>query len=219
MTQTTTESLPSRISPNENSSSSSQSLQSNSSVQGSSSLPIAGSAHNCIYTSTAKDRNLTYQVSVQGSVTFKACDIFRESEEYPAWVKCGFWKSTLCLPQEEDSHIQRVMKVIKCISALSKTEQVGSIHLSIAYLLLYICYKALQGSFECRASFERVDRRDSILRQLYAEDWNTVDEKTRKRRLQGLKRQISVGKRWFVAVNKLSFGAIILCGRRLCSIV
>ena len=163
LTQTTTESLPSRISPNENSSSSSQPLQSNSLVQGSSSLPIAGSAHNSIYTSTAKDRNLTYQVSVQGSVTFKACDIFRESEEYPAWVKCGFWKSTLCLPQKEDSHIQRVVKVIKCISALSETEQVGSIHLSIAYLLLYICYKALQGSFECRVSFERVNRCDSIL--------------------------------------------------------
>ena len=134
-------------------------------------------------------------------------------------MKYGFWKLTLCLLQKEDSHIQHIVKVIKCISALSETEQVGSIHLSVAYLLLYICYKALQGSFECRASFERVDRRDSILRQLYAEDWNTVDDKTRKRRLQGLKRQISVGKRWFVAVNKLSFGAIILCGRRLCSIV
>ena len=88
-------------------------------------------------------------------MTFKACDIFREDatslliEEYPAWVKCGFWKSTLCLPQKEDSHIQRVVKVIKCISALSETEQIGSIHLSVAYLLLYICYKALQGSFEC----------------------------------------------------------------------
>ena len=78
LTQTATKSLPSRISPNENSSSSSQPLQSNSSVQDSSSLPLAGSAHNSIYTSTAKDRNLTYQVSVQGSVTFKACDIFRE---------------------------------------------------------------------------------------------------------------------------------------------
>ena len=68
-------------------------------------------------------------------------------------------------------------------------------------------------------SFERVDRHDLILQQLYAEDWNTVDDKTHKRQLQGLERQISVGKRWFVAVKKLSFEAIILCRRRLCSIV
>lgn len=69
------------------------------------------------------------------------------------------------------------------------------------------------------ASFERVAGRDSILQQLYVEDWDTVDDKTRKRRLQGLKKQISIGKRWFVTANKLSFGAIILCGRRLCSFV
>ena len=181
----TTDSLPSWISLNENSSSSSQSIQSNSSVRDSSSLPLAGSAHNSIYTSTMKNRNLTCQVSVQGSVTFKACDIFREDatslliEEYPAWVKSGFWKSILCLPQTEDSHLQRVVKVIKCISTLLETEQVGSVHLSVAYLLLYMCYKALQGSFEFRASFGRVDRRDSILRQLYGEDW-IVDDKTRK---------------------------------------
>ena len=62
---------------------------------------------------------------------FKACDIFCESatslliEVYPAWVKCGFWKLTLYLLQKEDFHIQHVVKVIKCISALSETEQVS----------------------------------------------------------------------------------------------
>jgi len=185
-------------------------------------LPLLGSAQN---SSMAKDRSLTYQVLVQGSVTFKACDVFREDatslliEEYPAWVKYGFWKSTLCLPQTEDSHLQRVVKAVKCVSTLSGTEQIGSVHLSVAYLLLYVCYKAFQGSFERRASFERVAGHDSILQQLYVEDWDTVDDKTRKRRLQGLKKQISIGKRWFVTANKLSFGAIILCGRRLCSFV
>lgn len=37
------------------------------------------------------------------------------------------------------------------------------------------------------ASFERVAGRDSILQQLYAEDWDTVDDKTRKRQLPRFK--------------------------------
>ena len=102
-------------------------------------------------------------------MTFEACDIFHEDstslliEEYPAWVKCGFWESTLCLPQKEDSHIQRVVKVIKCISALSETEQIGSIHLSVAY---YSCTYAIRP-FRVALSAGRALRESIGVTQFY----------------------------------------------------
>ncbi|OAT05047.1 hypothetical protein BDBG_01499 [Blastomyces gilchristii SLH14081] len=97
----------------------------------------------------------------------------------------------------------------RCVNVLEGREEVGSMLLQVAMLLQYQCYRSLQ---------EHCPRNSivtSSLKQIFAEDWDRMDASTRATHRSKLHRQLERGRRWSIVTKRLSFGVLILGGKKL----
>lgn len=68
-------------------------------------------------------------------------------------------------------------------------------------------------------SLENAGLYDTILRRLYAEEWDHLSDGARQRLRDKLKRQLVIGRRWSAAVAHLSHGAMLLAGKKLSTLM
>jgi hypothetical protein len=151
---------------------------------------------------------------------FTSTDLFRSDvgdllqNLYPAWQQEGFWGTECDLFHAQDSIIHRLVKVTKYVTKLRECERVGHIQLEVGFLLQYVLFDELS-----RCCSRDVHPADIVMKALYPEDWETVSLKIQTARHGKLRKQLNFGRRWSMAVEKLSCGVILLGGRRLSSIM
>ena len=154
-------------------------------------------------------------------MVFSRTDLFRDNAtamiqtQYPLWQKGHFWKADLIIPKRQDSALQCLLKAARSLDMLKESDRIGSIYLEMAYLLHFLCYK------EFIQSHVRTDSGaiETFLKHLYTTDWNQVDKEVQLKRRALLQNKVSIGKRWYITVGKLSYGAIILCGKKLSTVM
>jgi hypothetical protein len=160
------------------------------------------------------------QVVILSQTTFMATDLFRGDAasmirvQYPLWRKGRFWKDNLNLPNRQGT-LQRLLRASRRLDMLDKSERIGSIHLEMSYLFYFICYTKFMNCHiktDCSAT-------ETLLKHLYRGDWDDINTQVQQKRRKHLQHRVSTGKKWFITVQKLSYGVIILCGRRLSTIM
>ncbi|KAF4218561.1 hypothetical protein CNMCM5878_004810 [Aspergillus fumigatiaffinis] len=151
---------------------------------------------------------------------FTYTDLFRTDVRdllqnlYPAWQQEGFWGIESGMFHAHDFIIQRLVKVTKYVTKLRECERIGQVQLEVGFLLQYVLFDEL--SKRCSRA---VRPADIVMKALYPEDWEAVSLKIKTTRRRKLRKQLDFGRRWSMAVEKLSGGVILLGGRRLSSII
>ncbi|KAJ5215204.1 uncharacterized protein N7498_001611 [Penicillium cinerascens] len=103
--------------------------------------------------------------------------------------------------QAESGDLNRIVEVTRRLNNLGH-EKVGSIALEMTYLFQFHCYQQYRSGNEIL--YEKHARLyDIILEQLYANEWFTLDEKTRSQRRYRIANQIKIGRRWSICVSSL----------------
>jgi hypothetical protein len=90
-----------------------------------------------------------------------------------------------------------------------KDEEIGSIPLKMTYFYLFSQHRLCKRAGLC----------DTIVRRLYAEEWDHLSDGARQRHRDKLKRQLIISRRWSIAVNRLSHGVILLAGKKLSTLM
>jgi hypothetical protein len=88
----------------------------------------------------------------------------------------------------------------------------------MAYVAQIHYYRQYKPHYEDNSQ-EKASLYDTILQRVYAEKWDNMDEKARRQCQTKLSRQLAVGRRWFIAINKLSHGALFLSGKKLSTLM
>lgn len=181
-------------------------------------VPTSSRVPSTLHRGNEPAQNIPFVARVQTvrTLRFGISDVFRPDaalamrNRYPLWRFRGFWfQAPLGLPTRYDPPFQRFTKASRYVNVLEGREDVGSMLLQVAMLLQYQCYRSLQE--HC----PRNSILTSALKQIFAEDWDRMDASTRATHRSKLHRQLERGRRWSIVTKRLSFGVLILGGKKL----
>ena len=120
------------------------------------------------------------------------------------------WRQICAENNNVNSLLDRIVAAASCLKTL-KDEEVGSIPLEMTYFYLFNQYQRYKLAYP--RSFE------TILRRLHAEDWDNFSDRIKGGHRAHLEFQLAIGRRWAFAVDRLSYGVILLAGKKLSSLM
>jgi hypothetical protein len=113
--------------------------------------------------------------------------------------------------------LDRIVAAANRLSIL-KDDEIGSIPLEMTYFYLFSQYRHYKLGND-RVSLTNSGLYDAILHRLHGDEWGNLSDGVRQCHRDKLHRQLFIGRRWSVAVDRLSSGVILLAGKKLSSLV
>lgn len=118
---------------------------------------------------------------------------------------------------KNNSVLDRIVATANRLNML-KGEEIGSIPLEMTYFYLFSLYRQykLGNNMESRSTTGHLN---TILRRLYAEEWDNPSDRLRVRHRVKLTNQLTVGRQWSLAVNRLSHRVLLLTSKKLSTLM
>lgn len=154
---------------------------------------------------------------INRNFTFAESDLFRKDPITSLRDQYLRWRHNCTEYDDLNSVLDRIVAATNRLSTL-KDDEIGSIPLEMTYLYLFSQYRQYKLGNDV-VSLTNRGLCDAILHRLYAEEWDNLSDGARQRYRDKLQSQLFIGRRWSVAVNRLSPGVILLAGKKLSSLV
>lgn len=154
---------------------------------------------------------------VNRNFTFTESDLFRNDQITLLRDQYLRWRHACTEYDDLNSVLDQIVAAADRLSTL-KHDEIGSIPLEMTYFYLFSQYRQYKLGNDV-VSATKGGLYDAILRRLYAADWSNLSDRFRQRHRDKLQRQLLIGRRWSVAVDRLSPGVILLAGKKLSSLV
>lgn len=170
-------------------------------------------------THVSKPDTKTYvaRTLVNRNLTFIESDLFRNDQSPFFRDQYLRWRHICGEDDDRGSVLDRIVAAAKRLNML-KDEEIGSIPLEMTYFYLFSHYEQYKLSNNV-ASLTNGGLYDSILHRLYAAEWDHLSDRARLRHRDKLRRHLVIGRRWSLAVDRLSRGVILLAGKKISTLM
>jgi hypothetical protein len=157
------------------------------------------------------------RVSVNRNLTFTQNDLFRKDDIVSLRDQYLRWRHICVEDGNHDALLDRIVSAFSRLNTL-KDEGIGSIPLEMTYFSLFFHYQRYRCG-QNHVSPKNGSLCDTILHQVFGEDWDHFNDATRQRHQNKLSNQLIIGRRWSVAVDRLSHGVLFLAGKKIPSLM
>ncbi|PYH98842.1 hypothetical protein BO71DRAFT_24854 [Aspergillus ellipticus CBS 707.79] len=154
---------------------------------------------------------------VNRNFKFGESDLFRKDQITSLRDQYLRWRHNCTEYDGLRSVLDRIVAAANRLSML-RDDEIGSIPLEMTYYYLFSQYRQYKLGNDV-VSLPKRGLCEGILHRLYAEEWVNLSERAKQRHRDKLQRELFIGRRWSVAVDRLSPGVILLAGKRLSSLV
>lgn len=149
--------------------------------------------------------------------TFTETDLFRKDQITSLRDQYLRWRDNCTEYDTLNSVLDRIVAAANRLSML-KDDEIGSIPLEMTYFYLFSQYRQYKLGNDV-VFLTNHGLCEAILHRIHAEEWDNLSDRARQRHRDKLQRQLFIGRRWSVAVDRLSPGVILLAGKKLSSLV
>lgn len=154
---------------------------------------------------------------VNRNFTFTESDLFRKDQITSLRDQYLRWRHNCTEEDDLNSVLDQIVAAANRLSTL-KDDEIGSIPLEMTYFYLFSQYRQYKLSND-GVYLTKSGLYDTILHRLHGDEWDNLNDGVRQCHRDKLHRQLFIGRRWSVAVDRLSPGVIILAGKKLSSLV